>query len=81
MEAVSEEDRKKSEKLLMRECDNLLDEVQRLHSALGTQERRLKNVMDLVSHITSVWLRIQVFNLGDRYSVVSILLTVDPYRL
>ena len=55
MEAVSEEDRKKSEKLLMRECDNLLDEVQRLQNALSMQERRLKNVMDLVSHITSVW--------------------------
>ena len=37
----------------MRECDNLLNEIERLHKELSTQERRLKNVMDLVSHIIS----------------------------
>jgi hypothetical protein len=58
MENVSEEDRARSAKLLARECDNLLDEIERLHNQLGTQEQRLKNVMDLVSHITSVWCRI-----------------------
>ena len=53
MDGVCEEDRKRSEKLLKRECENLLHEVERLHNELNTQERRLKNVMDLVSHFTS----------------------------
>ena len=57
METVSEEDRIKSAKLLTRECDNLLNEIERLHNELDTQERRLKNVMNLVSHITSLWCR------------------------
>jgi len=39
---------KKSAKLLNRECDNLLNEIERLNNELSTQERRLKNVMDLV---------------------------------
>jgi hypothetical protein len=56
MEAVCEEEREKSAKL--RECDYLLDENERLNNELDTQERRLKNVMDLVSHITSVWYQI-----------------------
>jgi Sec7-like guanine-nucleotide exchange factor len=76
MDSVCEVDRKKSEKLLIRECDNLLNEVERLNTELSTQERRLKNVMDLVSPITSVC-RIYFLVLGDRYSVVSISLTVD----
>ena len=54
MDGLPEVDRIKSAKLLMRECDNLLNEIERLHNEMGTQERRLKNVMDLVSHITSV---------------------------
>jgi hypothetical protein len=75
MDGICEVDREKSAKLLKRECDNLLNEVKRLNNELSTQERRLKNVMDLVSHITSV---LNLFlNLGDRYSVVSISLTVD----
>ena len=53
MDSICEVDRKKSAKLLMRECDNLLNEIERLHKELSTQERRLKNVMDLVSHIIS----------------------------
>ena len=53
MDSVCEVDRKKSAKLLMRECDNLLNEIERLNTELSTQERRLKNVMDLVSRITS----------------------------
>ena len=53
MDGVNEEDRKRSANLLTRECDNLLNEIERLHNELGTQERRLKNVMDLVSYIIS----------------------------
>ena len=49
MDAVGEEERVKSAKLLRRECDNLLNEIERLNTELGTQEQRLKNVMDLVS--------------------------------
>jgi len=48
MDGINDEDRIKSSKLLMRECDTLLVEVERLHKELGTQEKRLKNVMDLV---------------------------------
>ena len=51
MDAVDERDRKASKKLLDRECDNILDEIQRLISELRMQERRLKNVIDLVSYI------------------------------
>ena len=54
MDGVNEEDREKSAKLLRRECDNLLNEIERLNSELSTQERRVENVMALVSCITSV---------------------------
>ena len=63
MDAVGEEERVKSAKLLRRECDNLLNEIERLNTELGTQEQRLKNVMDLVSRITFV-LRIYFFILA-----------------
>jgi len=48
MDSLSEEDRLKSARLLKRECDNLMNEIERLQNELDTQERRLKNVMDLV---------------------------------
>jgi len=48
MDGVCEVDREKSAKLLMRECDNLLIEIERLNNELITQERRLKNVLALV---------------------------------
>jgi len=48
MDSLCEEEREKSARLLKRECDNLLNEIKRLHNELNTQERRLKNVMDLV---------------------------------
>lgn len=48
MEAIEEQERKMSEKLLARECNNLLNEIKRLESELAMQERRLKNVMNLV---------------------------------
>jgi len=49
MDGISEADRLSSAKLLNRECDNLMNEIERLNAELSTQERRLKNVMDLVS--------------------------------
>jgi len=52
MDALDEKERKSSKKLLDRECDNLLNEIKRLDSELSVQERRLKNVMALVSYIT-----------------------------
>jgi len=48
MEALEEEERNSSAKLLNRECDNLSNEIKRLVSELSMQERRLKNVMALV---------------------------------
>ena len=54
MQGVEEKERKISEKLLLRECDNLLNEIERLRSELNTQERRLENVMGLVSYIKFV---------------------------
>jgi len=48
MDGVNKEDREKSAKLLKRECDNLLNEIERLNSELSTQERRVENVMALV---------------------------------
>ena len=50
MDGINEEDRVSSQKLLDRECDNLLNEIKRLNAELSTQERRLKNVMALVSY-------------------------------
>ena len=51
MDGVDEADRLLNERLLNRECDNLMNEIKRLNSELSTQERRLKNVMALVSYI------------------------------
>ena len=50
MQAINEAERKASQHLLNRECDNLMDEIKRLISELSMQERRLKNVMALVSY-------------------------------
>lgn len=43
------EDPKFSENLMVRECDNLVSEVGRLEMGRRMQEKRLKNVMNLVS--------------------------------
>jgi hypothetical protein len=48
MDGMSDAERISSERLLNRECDNLMNEIERLNAELNTQERRLKNVMDLV---------------------------------
>jgi len=48
MDALSDEDRTMSRKLLEKECLNLLIEVERLEKSREMQERRLKNVMNLV---------------------------------
>ena len=52
LDGLSEEDRIFSAKLLHRECDNLINEIERLSSELSMQERRLKNVLSLVSYTT-----------------------------
>jgi hypothetical protein len=52
MEGLNEEDQKSNEKLVNRECDNLMNEIKRLNAELKTQERRLKNVMALVSTLS-----------------------------
>ncbi|KAE9410090.1 hypothetical protein BT96DRAFT_847881 [Gymnopus androsaceus JB14] len=48
MDALSEDERFFSRQLLQKECNNLLIEVERLESSRRMQERRLKNVMNLV---------------------------------
>ena len=51
MDGLNEEERRLSEKLLNRECDNLINEINRLNFELSSQETRLENVMALVSYI------------------------------
>ncbi|KIK67895.1 hypothetical protein GYMLUDRAFT_155325 [Collybiopsis luxurians FD-317 M1] len=48
MDSLPEEERLWSRKLLQKECNNLLTEVKRLEKSRMMQERRLKNVMNLV---------------------------------
>jgi hypothetical protein len=76
MDTVSKTDREYIEKIMKRECDNLLTEVRRLKVELNIQEKRLKNVMGLVSHCY-IWLArtkilIGIF-LPRRFSAESIL--------
>jgi len=47
-DSVSEEERALSKEMLRRECSNILQEIERLESGRMMQDRRLKNVMDLV---------------------------------
>lgn len=49
MDAADEEETEASRALLKRECDNLLSEIARLEMSRGMQNKRLKNVMNLVS--------------------------------
>ncbi|KAJ3788735.1 hypothetical protein GGU10DRAFT_345580 [Lentinula aff. detonsa] len=48
MDSLPDEERILSRKLLQKECNNLLIEVERLEKSRTMQERRLKNVMNLV---------------------------------
>jgi hypothetical protein len=48
MDALPSEERLFSLSLLERECRNLLDEVDRLEKGRRMQDKRLKNVMNLV---------------------------------
>ena len=64
MEAIEERERKMSEKLLARECNNLLNEIKRLESELGMQEQRLKNVMNLVSYIHPCQISFSILVIG-----------------
>ena len=47
-EDVTEAERINSRKLLEKECNNLLVEIERLEQARSMQDKRLKNVMNLV---------------------------------
>jgi hypothetical protein len=51
MDTIHEEEREMCQKLLNRECDNLLNDIKRLQAELNMQKQRLKNVMDLVSKL------------------------------
>ncbi|KAG6889951.1 hypothetical protein C0995_013478 [Termitomyces sp. Mi166 len=48
LDSVPRSERDYSAKLLVRECDNLLSEINRLELGRRMQDRRLKNVMNLV---------------------------------
>ncbi|KAF8236165.1 hypothetical protein L208DRAFT_1391284 [Tricholoma matsutake] len=48
MESLLEEKRELSEQLMDRECDNLLEEIERLDMSRQMQDKRLLNVMNLV---------------------------------
>jgi hypothetical protein len=48
LEHLSAEERQFNHEVMERECANLLTEIKRLNSEMRMQERRLKNVMDLV---------------------------------
>ena len=48
LDSLTPEKREASVTILKRECDNLLDEVNRLEREREMQERRLRNVMHLV---------------------------------
>ncbi|KAF9474032.1 hypothetical protein BDN70DRAFT_885294 [Pholiota conissans] len=48
MDSLTPEDRDFNERIMRRECSNLLSEIDRLESDRELQERRLKNVMNLV---------------------------------
>lgn len=48
MDSFSDAIRKQSEKLMQRECKNLINEIQRLDKGRAMQDERLKNVTHLV---------------------------------
>jgi hypothetical protein len=54
MESQPEADRIFSRKSIEKECDNLLTEIERLDSSRNMQDKRLKNVMNLVSYFASI---------------------------
>jgi archaellum component FlaC len=49
MESYSEEIRNHSAELMDKECSNLINEIKRLEMGRRMQDKRLKNVMNLVS--------------------------------
>lgn len=52
LESFSDGDKRFSQEILERECDNLTAEIERLKAQLDMQERRLKNVMGLVNFLS-----------------------------
>lgn len=49
MKNVPPEDKEFSRQIMNRECANLLSEIERLENSRRMQDKRLKNVMNLVS--------------------------------
>lgn len=54
MDSVSEEIREHSKSVMTRECANLLSEIERLEMGRRMQDKRLKNVMNLVRRILPI---------------------------
>lgn len=57
MDAEEDTDEKEySHELLKRECDTLLSEIERLEMSRGMQNKRLKNVMNLVCEYKIIYI-------------------------
>lgn len=51
MDSWSEDEKAESKSFLEKECRNLITEIDRLKLNREMQDKRLKNVMDLVSYV------------------------------
>lgn len=67
LESLTTEERDFSLAVLNRECDNLLDEVDRLEGERETQEKRLANVMHLVCDSFYVFMQVNKGKIGFQY--------------
>jgi hypothetical protein len=64
LDSVTPDERDFSLALLKRECDNLLDEVDRLQREREMQDRRLRNVMHLVCSSFCSFMQVTKGDLG-----------------
>jgi hypothetical protein len=86
MDSLPHEEREWSRDLLKKECDNLLSEISRLEKGRIMQDRRLKNVMNLVCVVLRVPPSVAYFPLcgiltcTNRFSPASILGIVNACR-
>jgi hypothetical protein len=80
-ESIPDDVRAWSKNLLKKECDNLLSEINRLEKGRIMQDRRLKNVMNLVCAIPCVSPLSETYaDCTSRFSAVSISGIVNACR-
>lgn len=77
LESLSEEDRAESKLVMKRETHTLLSEIERLNKTRDMQDKRLKNVMNLVCFPHAVLYTTLDVTPGNRYSAVSTLMTAN----